>query len=478
MLDNRSMEGLAQGGAVSGSVPQQPAGLFARFLRPHPQLEGDARRQAQLSLNLSAVGFGLMFIFGIYETYNQFYIEAETEPDVLVLSMGLAPLLLLSNLLSHLYHYQWGTLVFVFAPEATILTAIIVGRNGDLNNFYQYYLLISVVLASLMLSVRHTWGLALFNVLVLLAASILIDQAQWGLMAVKDAMIFSITVPILLIVSANVRQNSTRILEEQFKALQASQAAEKEARQQAERSSQVKSAFLASMSHELRTPLNSIINFSKFLERGIFGPVSTEQRDTLQDIIESSEHLLNLINDVLDMSKIESGSLQLFIEEQIDLRPIFASVEHHARALLADKAVTYEQSIAADLPLIAADRQRVLQILLNIVSNACKFTTKGSITLSAKHEAENILIAVADSGPGISPKDADSVFTSFRQTSTGLRKTGGTGLGMPISRSLAEEHGGALWFESQPGHGSTFYVRLPIHAQASLKSTPAKPLGA
>lgn len=153
------------------------------------------------------------------------------------------------------------------------------------------------------------------------------------------------------------------------------------AREQAERSDQVKSMFLASMSHELRTPLNAIINFSQFIAMQMLGPINDRQAETVASVIDSAEHLLSLINDVLDISKIESGSLKLFIEKDIDVRTVAEGVVKTAEVLLADKPVALQTNIAPDLPLIEGDHQRITQILLNIMSNACKFTKEGEIKL-------------------------------------------------------------------------------------------------
>ncbi len=237
-----------------------------------------------------------------------------------------------------------------------------------------------------------------------------------------------------------------------------------QARQEAERSNRVKSQFLTSMSHELRTPLNAIINFSKFVTRGTFGPINDRQKEMLTTVVNSGEHLLNLINDVLDMSKIESGSMNLFIENDIDLGQICLSAVNSGRSLIGDKPVEIISDICPHLSPIVGDKQRLLQILLNIVSNACKFTQNGSITISAQPKGDDILVSIADTGPGIPREEWRLVFEPFKQTETGIRQGGGTGLGMPISKSLVESHGGRMWLESTPGNGTVFYVSLPVHS--------------
>ncbi len=237
------------------------------------------------------------------------------------------------------------------------------------------------------------------------------------------------------------------------------------AREEAERASQVKSAFLASMSHELRTPLNSIINFSKFVVKGVMGPINERQEETLNKVVNSSKHLLQLINDVLDMSKIESGSLNLFVEKEVDVGDILQTVAATASSMLDDKPVELQLDITEPLPRITGDKKRIMQIMLNVVSNACKFTQEGHVRIMAQQQNGSLRLAVEDTGPGIAPEDSELVFEAFKQTSTGLRQGSGTGLGLPISRSLAEAHGGRMWFDSVPGQGSTFYVSLPVQSE-------------
>jgi signal transduction histidine kinase len=147
-----------------------------------------------------------------------------------------------------------------------------------------------------------------------------------------------------------------------------------------------------------------------------------------------------------------------------------------AKGLLAEKPVTLETDIAPDLPPLRGDRQRILQVLLNIMANACKFTEAGHIKLRARQVDDEIIFAVEDTGPGITLQDQPAVFEAFKQTETGLRQGGGTGLGMPISKNLVEAHGGRLWLESEPGKGTTFFVALPIES-AILAPTLVSPVG-
>lgn len=264
-------------------------------------------------------------------------------------------------------------------------------------------------------------------------------------------------------------QNLNKSLEQQVmdrtKELESALVEAREAREAAEKSDQIKSAFLASMSHELRTPLNAVINLTKFVAQGDLGSINAQQEHALLNSVDSARHLLNLINDVLDMSKIEADALSLFIRDDVDVNKIIASTVSTVRTLVGEKPVEVRLDKPEDLPVIRADEQRVRQILLNILSNAARFTEEGYIEIRARAEDSNIVIAVEDTGPGISREDQDSVFEAFKQTSSGLRKVGGTGLGMPISKNLAEILKGKLWLESEPGKGATFFVSLPIRSE-------------
>jgi signal transduction histidine kinase/DNA-binding response OmpR family regulator len=229
----------------------------------------------------------------------------------------------------------------------------------------------------------------------------------------------------------------------------------------------LKSQFLANMSHELRTPLNSIIGFSRVVLKGIDGPVTDRQREDLEAIHNSGQHLLGLINDILDVSKIEAGKMELDFEV-VDLREIINGVMSTAVALVKEKPIELQRSISDDLPTITADERRVRQVLLNLVSNAAKFTKEGFIRVGAYVEGDEVILSVADSGIGITTEQQVSIFEPFTQTDASTtREHGGTGLGLTISRSFVQLHGGRIWVESTAGQGSTFYFALPIEGPDS-----------
>jgi signal transduction histidine kinase len=247
-----------------------------------------------------------------------------------------------------------------------------------------------------------------------------------------------------------------------------------EALTEAERANQLKSQFLASMSHELRTPLNAILNFNEMIALGMTGPVSETQKDLLLKSLNSGNHLLNLINDVLDMSKIQADMLTLFVEDGIRLEVEIDSALSTIKSLLEHKPdVKLVTDIDANLPAIRGDRRRIRQVVLNLLSNAIKFTDEGTVTLGAKVKDDVIQIAVFDTGPGIPEDKLEVIFQPFVQTSTGIRHQGGSGLGLAISRNFAELHGGKLWGESEFGQGAQFYFEIPLHSSLALTDLEA-----
>jgi signal transduction histidine kinase len=224
-----------------------------------------------------------------------------------------------------------------------------------------------------------------------------------------------------------------------------------------------KSAFLASMSHELRTPLNAIIGFSEVLLARLFGELNDKQDDYLKDIHSSGKHLLNLINDVLDLSKVEAGRMDLELS-RFDLRSALSD----AMTLIRERAMKHGIGLKLDveqgLGPITADERKFKQILLNLLSNAVKFTPDGGrVEVKATRVERAVEIAVSDTGIGIAPEDQEAVFEEFRQVGHDYtRKQEGTGLGLALTRRFVELHGGRIWVESAPGQGSTFTFTMPL----------------
>lgn len=236
---------------------------------------------------------------------------------------------------------------------------------------------------------------------------------------------------------------------------------------QIEAASAAKSQFLANMSHEFRTPLNAIIGFTEVLQDLIPGPLNADQLEYLGDIHNAGQLLLRLINDVLDLAKVEAGRLELFHETF----PIAQAVRETITALRGaaeKKGLFIQGNLPPDLGLISADQIRFKQILFNLLSNAVKFTDRGGVTVSCAIEGDRLHVAVADTGIGIRPEDLSRIFVEFSQVDAShARRYEGTGLGLALSKQLVEAHGGRIWLDSKFGEGSTFHVLLPLQPPGS-----------
>jgi signal transduction histidine kinase len=246
-----------------------------------------------------------------------------------------------------------------------------------------------------------------------------------------------------------------------------------EARRQLREADRLKTEFIATVSHELRTPLNSIIGFAKLLLKQQIGPLNSIQQTDISLIYDSAQHLLSLVNDILDLSKIEAGKIRLDLE-WVSVEEIIVGVVASTYILIEGKPIELKEEIEANLPRVYVDRSRIRQIVINILSNAAKFTDAGSISLRihkiTKNKQDYVCFSVKDTGIGIAAEDMDKVFEAFRQIDSSLaRRAEGTGLGMPISYRLVTLHGGELWVESQVDQGSTFSFTIPFQPPASLK---------
>jgi GAF domain-containing protein len=231
---------------------------------------------------------------------------------------------------------------------------------------------------------------------------------------------------------------------------------------QLEVASQHKSEFLANMSHELRTPMNAILGFSEVLAEGMFGEINDKQAEYLRDILESGRHLLSLINDILDLSKIEAGRMELEPTD-FDLPGAIDNALTLVRERASRRGIMLGRAIDERVGMIRADERKVKQVLLNLLSNALKFTPEGGrIDVRATLSDGRVEVSVADTGVGIAPEDQEAVFEEFRQVGTADKKVEGTGLGLALSRKFIELHGGRIWVKSQLGQGSTFTFTLPV----------------
>ena len=243
---------------------------------------------------------------------------------------------------------------------------------------------------------------------------------------------------------------------------------EEKSRELAE-ASQHKSQFLANMSHELRTPLNAILGYTELMADGAYGEPSEKMLGILKRLEANGRHLLGLINDVLDLSKIEAGQLVLELSDY-SVQDIAQTVRSTLEPLAADKRLAFKVELARELPPGRGDGRRLTQVLINLVGNAIKFTDAGEVAIKAEAHNGSFHVSVRDTGPGISSADQARLFQEFQQADNAItKKKGGTGLGLAISKRIIEMHGGRIWVESQPGQGSTFTFTLPVIVERQVE---------
>jgi signal transduction histidine kinase len=239
---------------------------------------------------------------------------------------------------------------------------------------------------------------------------------------------------------------------------------------QLEEASQHKSQFLANMSHELRTPLNAILGYTELMADGAYGEPSEKMLGILKRLEANGRHLLGLINDVLDLSKIEAGQLVLELSDYC-IQDIAQTVRSTLEPLAADKKLGFKVEVAPQLPPGHGDGRRLTQVLINLVGNAIKFTDAGEVAIKAEAHTGSFHVSVRDTGPGISAADQAKLFQEFQQADNAItKKKGGTGLGLAISKRIIEMHGGKIWVESQPGQGSTFTFTLPVIVERQVEA--------
>ncbi len=298
----------------------------------------------------------------------------------------------------------------------------------------------------------------------LLAVPLLLQQEVIGALVVRRKRVGAFAAETVSLLQSFAAQSAVAIQNARlFREIEAKS-------RQLEAASRHKSEFLANMSHELRTPLNAVLGYAELIQDGIYGEAPAKIQDVLERIQSNGRHLLGLINDVLDLSKIEAGQLTL---QPVDysIREVALGVVGATEALATEKKLALELDVSADLPKGCGDERRITQVLMNLVGNAIKFTEAGRVAIRARVENGHLVIAVSDTGVGIAPEDQQRIFEEFQQVDTSsTRRKGGTGLGLAIARRIVELHGGRIWVESTPGQGSTFQFTLPLAPQAQMVS--------
>jgi signal transduction histidine kinase len=241
--------------------------------------------------------------------------------------------------------------------------------------------------------------------------------------------------------------------------------------QQLAEASKHKSQFLANMSHELRTPLNAILGYAELILDNVYGDTPDKMREVLDRIQRNGKHLLGLINDVLDLSKIEAGQLTLSLADY-SLKEVVQSVYSAVEALAKEKHIALKVEVPPHLPAARGDERKLTQVLLNLVGNAIKFTDAGEVAIKAFAANGLFTVAVCDTGPGIAEAEQAKIFDEFQQADSSItKKKGGTGLGLAIAKRIVELHGGRIWVESSPGHGSTFSFTVPTKVEQQVRPT-------
>ena len=242
------------------------------------------------------------------------------------------------------------------------------------------------------------------------------------------------------------------------------------------RTNQAKSEFLANMSHELRTPMNAILGFTEMLIDGLYGKVPETLKEPLTDIEVNGRHLLRLINDVLDLSKIEAGRMELALGEY-SVTEVVDVVYTSLRSLATEKGLEFQTNVPDDLPIAYGDSSRVTQCLINLAGNAIKFTKEGRVDIDVELQGDDLVYRVADTGIGIPESELENIFAEFRQVdATVTREFGGSGLGLAITKKFAELHGGRVWVESRFGEGCTFFLCVPLRTKGKADEPADHPV--
>ena len=232
--------------------------------------------------------------------------------------------------------------------------------------------------------------------------------------------------------------------------------------EQLQQASKAKSNFLANMSHELRTPMNAILGFVEMMLDEIYGEIPPELREPLTDVQTNGKHLLRLINDVLDLSKIEAGRMELVLAEY-SVADVVETVRTSLQSLAREKGLEFAAGVEDDIPLALGDGKRITQCLMNLVGNALKFSKHGRVAVWVEQQGDNLLYRVSDNGIGIPKEELENIFEEFQQVDTAItREFSGTGLGLNITKKFVEMHGGRIWVESELGKGSTFFFTIPL----------------
>ena len=294
----------------------------------------------------------------------------------------------------------------------------------------------------------------------------------YGRLVLIAALVLALVRLVMVSVRRRERERAQQALQKKNEQLEKQNVALEQANRQIQEANRLKSEFLANMSHELRTPMNSVLGFTEMILDGIYGEVSEEIEGVMQEIDRSGKHLLELINNVLDLSKIEAGQMELHVSEcsaELCVENAISSLQ----VLAQKRGLSIVQEVEENIAPFVADRMRLEQVLRNLLSNAVKFTEEGEIAVGARGEEEEVLFWVRDTGAGIPEGEREEIFSEFHQADSSLTKEiQGTGLGLSLCRRFVEMHGGRIWVESEEGEGATFWFVVPVKQEGELQHEP------
>jgi len=410
------------------------------------------RRRARLLASLMII-FAPLGPVGYFGSLLAFPIRQPLQDPLFILTMGTSVVLFAAYWLSRTHRHMWGAaLALMTISAATLAAGAIVPANM---NTLLIYLLVPIMLGSMLLPARATIALIASNIVGILLMPTVVPAIHFA--AVIIPLIYTVILSLVAVVSSGVRAQDVRQIEQQSQDLA-------EAVRQAEIANKLKDQFLANMSHELRTPLNAIIGFTEVMLMGLAGELNPQIERAAQRIHFNSERLLKLIDDVLDIAKIEAGRVEI-LRRPFKPAELLETAEMSLRPQATKKELKLVTMLDPNLPKqLFGDAKRLEQILENLVTNAMKFTEQGSVTISLQRQSvEEWAIVVNDTGIGIPPHAQETIFEKFRQIDgTSRRAYGGTGLGLAIVRELSLLMDGNVKVKSSLGSGSTFTVTLPL----------------
>lgn len=442
--------------STAGVRTWTPTAVWQRLTDPSVKLqEPERRRRARLLSSLLVIVIPLIIVaaFG-----SVVLIDPTGDPlasPILYTAVAAAAVLSIAYALSRSPNYAAGAVITVIAFSAAAFAVILTDPTRAGVKDMIAYLSTAMLLGSILLSVRETLLVAVIDILGIFALPLVVPDITPE--SVVPSLTFIIVTSVIILVAAAIRQRDLGQIEQQSRDLAV-------AVERARTANKLKDQFLATMSHELRTPLNAIIGFAEVMMMGLAGEINPQALHAIDRIHQNSERLLELIDDILDISKIEAGRIEL-VNQSLDLRELLSNIELTFKPQAIQKGLEFRTQLEPGMPAqLVGDGQRLEQIMTNLVSNAIKFTDRGHVTMTIRRaEGQKWQVEVSDSGIGIPAHALEFIFEKFRQVDGSSRRAySGTGLGLAIVKELTVLMDGQIKAQSQPGTGSQFTVTLPL----------------